>query len=46
MTTYRTGNHHGITICADGQTCDRPGHDCALSNAYAVLRWLDQRGGA
>lgn len=39
MTTYRTGTHHGITICVegDGQICDRPGHDCARGHLVAVI---------
>jgi hypothetical protein len=39
VTTYRTGNHHGITICAegDGFVCDRDDHDCARGHLVAVV---------
>jgi hypothetical protein len=39
VTTYRTGNHHGITICAenDGARCGRPDHDCARGHLVAVV---------
>lgn len=39
MTTYRTGTHHGVTICAedDGARCGRPGHDCARGHLAAVV---------
>jgi hypothetical protein len=39
VTTYRTGTHHGITICAenDGARCGRPDHDCARGHLVAVV---------
>ena len=37
--TYRTGNHHGITIVAegDGARCGWEGHDCARGHLAAVV---------
>ncbi len=39
MTTYRTGNHHGVTIVAenDGARCGREGHDCTRGHLAAVV---------
>ena len=39
MTTYRTGNHHGVTIVRedDGFACARAGHDCARGHLVAVV---------
>lgn len=39
MTTYRTGNHHGVTIVAegDGARCGRPDHDCERGHLVAVV---------
>jgi hypothetical protein len=37
--TYRTGNHHGITIVDENPDtrCGRPGHDCARGHLVAVV---------
>jgi len=37
--TYRTGNHHGVTIVSegDGARCGREGHDCARGHLVAVV---------
>lgn len=42
--TYRVGNHHGVTICAenDGVRCGREGHDCARGHLVAVVVKGDQ----
>jgi len=39
VTTYRAGNHHGVTICreGDGHQCGRPRHDCARGHLVAVV---------
>lgn len=41
MTTYRTGNHHGVTIVAepgsDDFCCNRDGHDHARGRLVAVV---------
>lgn len=39
MTAYRTGNHHGVTIVAEGEgaRCGREGHDCARGHLVAVV---------
>lgn len=37
--TYRTGDHHGVTIVreGDGARCGRPDHDCARGHLVAVV---------
>lgn len=39
MTTYRVGNHHGVTIVreGDGHRCDLDGHDCARGHLVGVM---------
>lgn len=39
MAEYRTGTHHGVTICRenDGFRCDRDGHDCTRGHLVAVV---------
>lgn len=39
VTTYRVGNHHGVTIVRedDGHTCARPDHDCERGHLVAVI---------
>lgn len=39
MSTYRTGNHHGVTIVDENPNarCGRPGHDCARGHLVAVV---------
>lgn len=44
--TYRTGTHHGITICreGDGYRCRREEHDCERGHLVAVVvRGFDGR---
>lgn len=42
--TYRTGNHHGVTIVSefDGYCPDRNGHDCTRGHLAAVVVDGDQ----
>ena len=39
MTTYRVGNHHGVTIISEGNgaRCGRPDHDCERGHLAAVV---------
>lgn len=39
MTTYRVGDHHGVTIVreGDGARCGRPDHDCDRGHLVGVM---------